>query len=132
MHEFKQAPYDYEGAFAEFARAKAEALLVIGSSFFVPARRQILELASKHRLPAIFINSVWPEIGGLLSYGPNFPQSFRRAAEQVGMILNGRKPADMPVEQPTVLELVINLKTAKALGITIPQTNLARTDRLIE
>src|SRR5437667_7415516 len=118
--EFKRAPYDYDAAFADAVRAKAQALLALGSANFVPARRQITELALKHRLPSMFHHSLWAEFGGLLSYGPNFGNTFRRAAEQVGMVLNGRKPADMPVEQPTTFELVINLKTATALGLTIP------------
>jgi len=130
--EFKRAPYDYESAFAASGRAKAGALLVLSSGFFVPARRQIPELAQKHRLPSMFGNSLWAEAGGLLSYGPNFSALYRRAAELVGMILKGRKPADIPVEQPTVIELVINRKTAKALGITIPQSIGLRTDRVIE
>ena len=80
----------------------------------------------------MFHHSPWVEFGGLLSYGPNFVNTFRRAAEQVGMVLNGRKPAEMPVEQPTTFELVINLKTAKALGVTIPQSISLRADRVIE
>ena len=130
--EFKRAPYDYERAFAEAVRAKAQALLALGSANFVPARRQITELALKHRLPSMFHHSLWAEFGGLMSYGPNFANTFRRAAEQVGMVLNGRKPAEMPVEQPTKFELVINLKTAKALGLTIPQSVLLRADQVIE
>jgi putative ABC transport system substrate-binding protein len=130
--EFKRAPYDYESAFAESGRAKAEALLVLVSGFFVPARRQITGLALKHRLPSMFGNSLWAEAGGLLSYGPNFSDFYRRAAEQVSLILKGAKPAEMPVEQPTTFELVINLKTAKALGITIPESIRLRTDRVIE
>ncbi len=130
--EFKRAPYDYESAFAEAVRVKAQALLALGSANFVPARRQITELALKHRLPSMFHHSLWVEFGGLLSYGPNFVNTFRRAAEQVGMILNGRKPAEMPVEQPTTFELVINLKTAKALGVTIPQSIRLRADTIIE
>jgi putative ABC transport system substrate-binding protein len=130
--EFKRAPYDYESAFAEAVRAKAQALLALGSANFVPARRQITELALKHRLPSMFHHSLWVEFGGLLSYGPNFVNTFRRAAEQVGMVLDGRKPAEMPVEQPTTFELVINLKTAKALGVTIPQSIRLRADRVIE
>jgi putative ABC transport system substrate-binding protein len=130
--EFKRAPYDYESAFAEAVRAKAQALLALGSPNFVPARRQITDLALKNRLPSMFHNSLWAEFGGLLSYGPNFVNTFRRAAEQVGMILNGRKPAEMPVEQPTTFELVINLKTAKVLGVTIPQSFLVRAAKVIE
>ena len=130
--EFKRAPYDYDAAFADAVRAKAQALLALGSANFVPARRQITELALKHRLPSMFHHSLWAEFGGLASYGPNFVNTFRRAAEQVGMVLNGRKPADMPVEQPTTFELVINMKTAKALGLTIPQTFLQRADQVIQ
>ena len=130
--EFKRAPYDYDKAFAEAVRAKAQALLALGSANFVPARRQITELALRHRLPSMFHHSLWAEFGGLLSYGPNFSNTFRRAAEQVGMVLNGRKPAEMPVEQPISFELVINLKTAKALGLTIPQSLLLRADKVIE
>jgi putative tryptophan/tyrosine transport system substrate-binding protein len=130
--EFKRAPYDYDHAFAEAVRAKAQALLALGSVNFVPARREITELALRHRLPSMFHHSLWVEFGGLLSCGPNFVNTFRRAAEQVGTVLNGRKPADMPVEQPTSFELVINLKTAKTLGLTIPQSLLLRADKVIE
>ncbi len=130
--EFKRAPYDYESAFAESVRAKAAALLVLTSGFFVPARRLIPELALKHRLPSMFGNAVWADAGGLLSYGPNFSDFYRRAAEQVSLILKGAKPADMPVEQPSTFELAINLKTAKALGLTIPPSLLLRADRVIE
>ncbi len=130
--EFRRAPYDYESAFADAVRAKAEALLVLGSANFVPARPLIPELALKHRLPSIFHHSVWADTGGLLSYGPNFSDVFRRAAEQVSRILKGAKPAELPVEQPTTFELVLNLKTAKALGITIPQSIRVRADRVIE
>jgi putative ABC transport system substrate-binding protein len=129
--EFKRAPFDYERAFAEAIRAKAQALLVLVSGLFVPARRQIPELALKHRLPSMFGNYLWAEAGGLMSYGPNFSEFFRRAAEQVSMILKGANPAGMPVEQPTVFELVINLKTVKALGVTIPQSVLVRADKVI-
>jgi putative ABC transport system substrate-binding protein len=130
--ECKRAPYAYEGAFAESGHAKSEALLVLASGNFVPARRQIPELALKHRLPSMFGNYLWADAGGLLSYGPNFSEFYRRAAEQVSMILKGAKPTGMPVEQPTRFELVINLKTAKALGITIPQLIRFRADRVIE
>lgn len=130
--EFRRTPYDYEGAFAESVRAKAEALLVLTSGNFVPARRQIPESAMRHRLPSMYGNAVWVDAGGLLSYAPNFSEFYRRAADQVSLILKGAKPAEMPVEQPTTFELVINLKTAKVLGITIVQSLRARADRLID
>jgi putative ABC transport system substrate-binding protein len=94
--------------------------------------RNTAELALKHRLPAATFSRSFAEVGGLLSYGPDAPESFRRSAGYVIKILQGGKPADMPVEQPTKFELVINLKTAKALGITVPATLLARADEVIE
>jgi putative tryptophan/tyrosine transport system substrate-binding protein len=130
--ELKAQPYDYENAFAEAVRAKAEAVLVLGSSNFVTARPRITALALKHRLPSMFHHSVWAEFGGLISYGANFTTTFRRAAEQVAMIFDGKKPADMPVEQPTRFELVLNMKTAKALGLKIPHTIALRADQVIE
>ena len=132
VHEFTRAPYDFDAAFVAFARARADGMLPLGSGLFVPARQKIPELALKHHLPGMFINALWVEAGGLLSYGINFPAAFHRAAEQVGLILNGAKPAAMPVEQSTVFELAVNLKTAKALGIAIPQTILLRAERVIE
>lgn len=130
--EFGRGPYNYESAVAKAKRDKAEALLVLGSANFVPARPLITELALKHRLPSIFHHSVWADAGGLVSYGPSFSDVFGRAAEQISRILRGAKPADMPVEQPTKFELVINLRSAKTLAITIPQSLLLRADRLIE
>jgi putative ABC transport system substrate-binding protein len=130
--EFTRTPYDYDHAFADSVRAKAEALLVLTSGNFVPARRHIPELALKHQLPSMFGNAVWTDAGGLVSYAPNFSEFYRRAAEQVSRILKGAKPAEMPVEQPTTFELVVNLKTATALGITIPHSIRLRADRLIE
>jgi len=132
VHEFKRAPYDYEAAFAGFARARADGLLPLASGLFVPARRKIPELALRHRLPGMFANSLWVEAGGLLSYGVNFSAFFRRVAEQMGMVLKGAKPAELPVEQSSVFELTVNLKTAKALGVAIPPTIRLRADRLIE
>ena len=132
VHDFTRAPYDFDAAFVEFARARADGLLPLGSGLFVPARQKIPELALKHRLPGLFINALWVEAGGLRSYGINFPAAFRRAAEQVGLILNGAQPAAMPVEQSTVFELAVNLKTAKALGIAVPQPILLRAERVIE
>ena len=97
----------------------------------MPARQLIPALALQHRLPSMFGNALWAEAGGLLSYGANFSVLYRRAAEQVSMILQGRKPGDIPVEQPTKFELVINLKTAQALGITIPPMLLFQADEVI-
>jgi putative ABC transport system substrate-binding protein len=94
--------------------------------------RNTAELALKHRLPAATFSRSFAEVGGLLSYGPDAPESFRRSAGYVIKILQGGKPADMPVEQPTKFELVINLKTAKALGLEVPPTLLARADEVIE
>jgi ABC-type uncharacterized transport system substrate-binding protein len=92
----------------------------------------VADLALKSRLPAVSIETGFAEAGGLMSYGPNIPDSHRRAATYVDKIIKGAKPADLPVEQPTKFELVINLKTAKALGLTIPQTILLRADEIIQ
>ena len=130
--EFTHAPYDYKAAFGESVRTHAEAVLVLASGNFVSARRQIPELAIQHRLPSMFGNNLWARAGGLLSYGPDFSDFYRRAAEQVVRILNGARPADLPMEQPTRFELVINLRTAKALGLTIPRSLLVRADYVIQ
>ena len=130
--EFKSAPYDYERAFAESVRAKSDAVLVLVSAGFVLARRQITSLALKHRLPSIFGNYLWAEAGALMSYGPNFSEVYRRAAETTSRVLKGAKPATLPVEEATALELVINMKTMKALGIAIPPPVRLRADRVIE
>jgi ABC-type uncharacterized transport system substrate-binding protein len=97
-----------------------------------PRRREIAELAVKSRLPTIYRERESVEAGGLMAYGPNIPDLFRRAAIYVDKILKGAKPADLPVEQPTKFELVINLKTAKSLGLTIPQSVLLRADEVIQ
>src|SRR5262249_20915105 len=120
--DFKHPPFDYEAAIADTLRAKADALLVLGSALWVPARHKIPQLALKARLPTVFIQSQWAEAGGLMSYGFSFPWIWRRGAEMVAAILRGAKAGDIPMEQPTTFELVINLQTAKALGITIPQS----------
>jgi putative ABC transport system substrate-binding protein len=129
---FKRPPFDYEAAVADAVAAKADVLMVLGSALFVPARRQIPELALKARLPTSFHQSQWAEVGGLMSYGFNFPQMWRAGAEMVAKILHGAKPGDIPMQQPTTYELAINLRTAKTLGIRIPESIRLRVDRVIE
>ena len=130
--DFKRPPFDYEAGFANAVRAKADALFVLGSGLWVPARRKIPELALKAKLPTVFHQAQWAETGGLMSYGFNFPWMYRRAADMMASILRGAKPGEIPMEQPTTFELVLNLKTAKALGVKIPQSLLLRADRVIE
>jgi putative ABC transport system substrate-binding protein len=104
----------------------------VSSPLFAAQKRQIVALAAKHWLPAMYEHRDFVDSGGLMSYGPNLDDVHRRAAAHVDKILKGTKPADLPVEQPTKFELVINLKTAKALGLTIPQSILLRADQVIE
>jgi len=111
---------------------RAGGVLVATSSMFLGHRRQLADLALKHRLPTMFAFREYAEAGGLMAYGPNYTELFQRAAGYVDKILRGAKPADLPVEQPTKFELVINMKTAKALGLTIPPSVLARVDEVIE
>jgi putative ABC transport system substrate-binding protein len=112
--------------------AGAGGLLVLGDPLILSLRREIADLSAKFRLPAVYTSREWPEAGGLMSYGVDRRQVYRRAAEYVDRILKGAKPGDLPVEQPTKFELVINLKTAKALGLTIPPSLLQRADQVIE
>jgi ABC-type uncharacterized transport system substrate-binding protein len=121
-----------EAAFATAVRGRAGALIVVGTARLFSYRKRIAELALKHRLPTVVGSREYVEAGGLVSYGTDFPDLFRRAAVRVDKILKGAKPADLPVEQPTKFELVINLKTAEALGLTIPQSLLRQADRVIE
>ena len=123
---------DLDGAFQAAAKGRVNALITAGSHQINRYRKQIVELATRHRLPSMFEVSVWVEGGGLLSYSADDAASFRRAAYYVDKILKGAKPADLPVEQPTKFELVINLKTANALNLTIPQSVLFRADRVIK
>ena len=125
-------PADFDRAFAEMTRVRAGALTVLSSSMFLGERRRLVDLAAKHRLPAEYPYREFVDAGGLMSYGANIADLYRRASAYVDKILKGAKPGDLPVEQPTKFELVINLKPAQALGITIPQSVLARADDLIE
>ena len=121
-----------EAALGAMTRERAGALIVLPDSLFLTQARRIAELAAKNRLPTMFGTGDSVEAGGLMSYGQNLAEHFRRAATYVDKILKGTKPGDLPVEQPTILELVINLKTAKAIGLTIPQDLLFRADKVIE
>ncbi len=124
---------DLAGAFLGMNRNHDQAVVVVGSAGFMFAHRKaIIDLAAAHRIPAIYAYQVYVEAGGLMSYGVNAPEMQRRAAGYVDKILRGAKPADLPVEQPTKFELVINLKTAKALGLTIPPSLLGRADEVIQ
>ena len=122
---------DLDGAFQSAVKGRASALVVVGGALLNGRRKQIANYAIKHRLPSMYDSSLWIEPGGLISYSTNDAESYRRAAWMVDKILKGTKPADIPVEQPTKFELVINLKTAKALNLTIPQSMLFRADRVI-
>jgi putative ABC transport system substrate-binding protein len=123
---------DFEGAFPAALRARADALIAVGDAVLLTHRARIADFAAKNRLPAMYANQDYMDAGGLMFYGPNVADMFRRAATYVDKILKGAKPGDLPVEQPTKFEFVINLKTAKALGLTIPQPILFRADRVIE
>jgi putative ABC transport system substrate-binding protein len=114
------------------AHSRVEAVMVLGTPVFRAYQGQIAQLVAKTRLPVVSAWREFPEAGGLLSYGTSVPAMFRRAAIFVDKILKGAKPADLPIEQPTAFELVINLKTAKALGLTIPPSLLQRADQVIE
>jgi ABC-type uncharacterized transport system substrate-binding protein len=122
----------YETAFKAIGRDRADALVVLSDSFATFHRARIAELAAEHRLPVLYGHRQYVEAGGLMSYGPSLFDVYRRAAAYVDKILKGTRPADLPVEQPTKYELVINLKTAKALGLELPPTLLARADEVIE
>jgi len=125
-------PKEIETVFRAASKGRADAVLVLGSPFLLSHRIQVVDLALKSQLPAIYYSTEFVEDGGLMSYGVNINDLFRRAATYVDKILKGTKPADLSVEQPTKYELVINLKTAKQIGLTIPQSVLYRADRVIK
>jgi putative tryptophan/tyrosine transport system substrate-binding protein len=123
---------ELEAAFATIVRARAGGLLVGGGGFLLGQMERIVALASRHRLPATYTTRSWVEAGGLMSYGPSFSDALRQVGVYTGRIVKGEKPADLPVMQPTKFEFVVNLKTAKALGLEIPSTLLALVDEVIE
>ncbi|MBI3375072.1 MAG: ABC transporter substrate-binding protein [Betaproteobacteria bacterium] len=127
-----RTPQEIEKAFSKMARENVGAVIVMPDPFLYQQRRQVIELAAKHRLPSIAWVREYVEAGGLMSYGSNFADMYRRAAAYVDKILKGAKPGDLPVEQPTKFEFVINRKTAKTLGLAIPRELLLRADELIE
>jgi putative ABC transport system substrate-binding protein len=127
-----RAPGDFAGAFSAMTKERADGVIIITSSMFYAERTRIAQLAAESRVPTIYAVKEFAEAGGLMTYGIDVHESFRRAAGYVDKILKGAKPADLPVEQPTKFELVINLKTAKTLGLTIPQSVLLRADQVIE
>jgi ABC-type uncharacterized transport system substrate-binding protein len=127
-----RGPADFDRAFSDMTRARAGALTVLPYVMFFNERRRLVDLAAKNRLPAVYGSREFVDAGGLMSYGADIADLFRRAATYVDKILKGAKPGDLPVEQATKFELVINLKAAKALGLTIPPSVLARADQVIE
>ncbi len=127
-----RGPADIDRAFSDMSRARADALTVLGTPMFYNERRRLVDLAAKSRLPAVYGLREYVDAGGLMTYGTNITDNYRRAATYVDKILKGAKPGDLPVEQPTKFELLINLKAAKALGLTIPPSLLGRADAVIQ
>ena len=124
-------PNEFERAFDAMTHEHADGLVILSDTFTTFYRARLAELAAKHRLPTMYGHDQYTEAGGLMSYGPSLSDGYRRSAKFVDKILKGDKPADLPVEQPTTFELIINLKTAKALGLEIPSTLLSRADKVI-
>ncbi len=126
-----RGPDEFEGAFQAATKRQARALSVVSDSLMFNNRKRLLDIAVKHRLPTMHTQSLWVEAGALMSYGTNFPDLYRRAATYVDKILKGTKPADIPVEQPMRFEFVVNLKTAKQIGLTVPPNVLVRANKVI-
>lgn len=126
-----RGPKDFDGAFSAMMRKRPDALFVITDPLTNLNRKQLLQLATKNRLPAMYENSSYVDDGGLMAYGPRQSESLQQALHHVDKILRGTKPSELPIEQPTKFELVINLKTAKQIGVTIPPNVLARADKVI-
>jgi putative tryptophan/tyrosine transport system substrate-binding protein len=127
-----RSPGDFESAFAAMAEQHPDVLLVVQDALTLEYRKEIIDFTLRNKLPSMFVGKEWVEEGGLLSYGDRLPERYRRAADLVDKVLRGTKPADLPVEQPTTFELAVNLKTAKAIGLTLSPAFLARADLVIE
>ena len=127
-----RGPADLDRAFSDMTRGHDEAVTVLGSTMFSNQRARLVDLAATSRLPAVYTSREFVDAGGLMAYGPNLPDRYRRAATYVDRILRGARAADLPVEQPTTFELVINLKTARALRLAVPQSLLQQADQIIE
>ena len=127
-----RSPDEIDRAFEAMARERTRALLVLNDPVFTDERKRIADLSAKHHIPAVSGTLEYTEAGGLMAYGPSFPDIYRRAATYVDKILKGARPAELPVEQPIKFELIINLKTARQIGLTIPPNVLARADKVIK
>jgi putative ABC transport system substrate-binding protein len=130
--KLENPPYDFSAAFQRIASVQADMLLVLSSQFFARSDKQIAELAVRHRLPTMFVFKGYVNAGGLMSFGADFTAMFRQCASYVAKLLNGAKPSDLPVELPNKFDLVVNLKTASALGIELPPAILLRASEVIE
>ena len=127
-----QSPGELVGAFAKMNHASVKALVVETDAMFFSQRTRVVDLAAKHQLPAVYGEREFADAGGLMAYATNLPATFRRAASYVDKILKGARPGDLSIEEPTRIDLVINLKAAKALGLTVPQSLLLRADEVIQ
>ena len=125
-------PDDFEGAFAKIVGSHADAVLVGGDAFLFSNQATLVDLAARHKIPAVYPIKAFAARGGLASYGTNYPEAYRQVGDYIGRVLNGERPENLPVQQVTTLELVINMKTVKLLGLAVPPSLLARADEVIE